>query len=60
MIEYNLDKKGENVLIFFFHKTINYIFKIFFYCSSLNSLDLLNFNTINVKNMSYMFFLLFL
>ena len=30
MLEYNLDKKGENVIIFFFHKTINYIYKIFF------------------------------
>ncbi len=55
MLEYNLDKKGENVLIFFIYKIINYVYKMFFYCSSLNSLDLSSFKTTNVINMSEMF-----
>ena len=53
--EYKFKEKGKYIILFLFHKLISTTNCLFNNCSSLNSLNLSNFNTNNVKYMSFMF-----
>jgi surface protein len=53
--KYNFEKKGNYVILMKYNNLLKNINFMFYGCSSLISLDLSNFNTINVNNMSGMF-----
>ena len=53
--EYKFKNKGNYILKIRFYRPITITSHMFSGCSSLTSLDLSNFNTNNVNNMSYMF-----
>ena len=50
------EKRGEYEIIYIFHNLLNSTNFMFYGCNDLYELDLTNFNTQNVVNMSYMFF----
>ena len=52
---YKFEKKGKHPIIYIFNKLLLSTEKMFRNCSSLTSLNLSNFNTNNVNNMSSMF-----
>ena len=52
---HKFNKKGKYTIIYYFKKKISKTNLMFFGCSSLTNIDLTNFNTNNVKDMSYMF-----
>ena len=53
---YIFNKKGIYKIKYQFKNLLNSASFMFFFCESLTSLDLSNFNTQNVTNMEYMFF----
>ena len=53
---YKFPKRGNYIIKYKFKKTLNSTYFMFNECYSLISLDLSNFNTHNVTNMSYMFY----
>ena len=53
--KYKFKKEGKYKIKIISKRLLNDMSCMFYYCSSLTSLDLSNFITINVKNMSYMF-----
>ena len=55
-IEYNFKKIGKYLIKINCKRKLIHTKNIFSYCSSLTSLNLSNFNTNNVNNMSYMFY----
>ena len=52
---YIFKNKGKYLIKYKFKKLLNSCNFMFYYCNSLSSLDLSNFNTQNVTNMGYMF-----
>ena len=54
--DYIFSKEGKYKFKFIFKENIKNLSYMFYNCSSLNSLDLSNFNTNNVTKMSYMFY----
>jgi len=54
--DYIFSKEGKYKFKFIFKENIKNMSYMFYNCSSLNSLDLSNFNTNNVTKMSYMFY----
>ena len=53
--DYIFPKKGNYIIKYIFNKILNSTNYMFFNCNLLTILDLSNFNTQNVTNMSYMF-----
>ena len=54
--KYQFPKEGKYIIKIIFHIPLINIYRIFMDCITLLSIDLSNFNTNNVQNMSYMFF----
>ena len=53
--KYKSNESGEIKVKFIFNKLLTSTSHMFYYCSSLQSIDLSSFNTTNVKDMSWMF-----
>ena len=53
---YTFEKKGTYTIKYIFTKDIETTFDMFYECEYLTNIDLSNFNTQNVTDMSYMFF----